>query len=331
MACSLLVLFSLLAVRTFASAAVETDAQSTSYGVDVSFPIHHRVASNYPWLPHNVHPDTFQPPAGLQDSPLQPLGDRQALFSQHLQDCRTHYQEDAFMCDTFEEYRMLMNQRQPQSMKNYTRVGFEKIRAPDTVVQLVQDFWQQNQHKAVPEVWTAGNHFINHWDAPTELVSIDDRHLRGSGPTLKEHIWAAASATLEEWTSQELEPCSMYGIRVYHDGAIMLPHVDRLPLVASAMINVAQQTEQPWPFELYDHDGVAHNVTLDPGDMLLFESHSVIHGTYGWGISNSARAIPFCFPIRLTPPSLHVRIPQRPCRPPISTQGTLLRNALYAL
>lgn len=26
------------------------------------------------------------------------------------------------------------------------------------------------------------------------------------------------------------------------------------------------------------HDGVAHNVTLDVGDMLLFESHSILHG-----------------------------------------------------
>ena len=30
--------------------------------------------------------------------------------------------------------------------------------------------------------------------------------------------------------------------------------------------------------EIYDHSGRAHNVTLHPGDMLLFESHSVIHG-----------------------------------------------------
>jgi hypothetical protein len=49
--------------------------------------------------------------------------------------------------------------------------------------------------------------------------------LRGSGAKLKEHIWAAASATMEEWTNQELQPCSLYGIRVYKEGAIMLPHV----------------------------------------------------------------------------------------------------------
>lgn len=119
---------------------------------------------------------------------------------------------------------------------------------------------------------------VNHWEAPTFLISVDDKGLRGSGPELKEQIWAAASATLEEWTSQELQPVSMYGIRVYGEGTVMMPHVDRLPLVASAMICVAQDVDEPWPTEVFDHNGRAHNVTLEPGDMLLFESHSVVHG-----------------------------------------------------
>jgi hypothetical protein len=40
------------------------------------------------------------------------------------------------------------------------------------------------------------------------------------------------------------------------------PHsVDRLPLVASAILNVAQDVDEPWPTEIYDHQGRAHNVT----------------------------------------------------------------------
>jgi len=48
--------------------------------------------------------------------------------------------------------------------------------------------------------------------------------------------------------------------------------------VSSAIINVAQDVDEPWLLEVYDHDGIAHNVTMDPGDMVLYESHSVIHG-----------------------------------------------------
>ena len=54
--------------------------------------------------------------------------------------------------------------------------------------------------------------------------------------------------------------------------------VDRLPLVSSAIIQVDQDLNEPWPVEVYDHAGNAHNVTMKPGDMVLYESHTVIHG-----------------------------------------------------
>ena len=52
----------------------------------------------------------------------------------------------------------------------------------------------------------------------------------------------------------------------------------RLPLVISAIINVAQDVDDEWPLEVIGHDGVAVNVTLEPGEMILYESSSVIHG-----------------------------------------------------
>jgi hypothetical protein len=48
--------------------------------------------------------------------------------------------------------------------------------------------------------------------------------------------------------------------------------------VSSAIINVAQDVDDPWPLEVIGHDGKAVNVTMEPGDMVLYESHSVIHG-----------------------------------------------------
>jgi prolyl 4-hydroxylase len=126
---------------------------------------------------------------------------------------------------------------------------------------------------------------------------------------------------------------SVYGVRTYHNQSILAPHVDRLPLVSSAIINVAQDVDEDWLLEVYDHQGVgmsrvvlrtrwifrrlvsraprtilfhfrlAHNVTMEPGDLgrldclrarrsllldafsdfifhvtVLYESHSVIHG-----------------------------------------------------
>lgn len=259
-------------------------SETTLYSYDVSFPIHNPVSTNYPWLPHNQklyggdETRTIDVPPEYKEMPIQPLGNRQEAYLNHLQGCRNMYSSSPEACDHYEYHRMLMNQRQPQSIKNYTETGFKVIRSPEHVVELIQEFWAKNHYKGKEEKWTPGNVYINHWDNPTYLISVDDAGLRGSGTKLKEHIWAAASATLESWTSEELQPCSMYGIRVYGEGAVMLPHVDRLPLVVSAMINVAQDVDEDWITEVYSHDGQAYNVTLQPGDMLLFESSSVIHG-----------------------------------------------------
>jgi len=95
---------------------------------------------------------------------------------------------------------------------------------------------------------------------------------------LKQNIWNAARSVIQEWTGQELTECSLYGIRIYYEDSILATHVDRLPLVSSAIINVAQDVDEPWPLEVYGHDGKATNVTMEPGDMVLYESHSVLHG-----------------------------------------------------
>jgi hypothetical protein len=119
---------------------------------------------------------------------------------------------------------------------------------------------------------------------------VEDTTLRGAGLVLKQKLWDAAQNTLEEWTGEKLTPCSLYGVRIYQEGAVLATHVDRVPLVTSAIINVAQDVDEPWPIEVYAHDGKAYNVTMEPGDMVLYESHSVLHGTY---VNKLSRL--FCF------------------------------------
>jgi prolyl 4-hydroxylase len=98
------------------------------------------------------------------------------------------------------------------------------------------------------------------------------------GSELKQQLWNAARDTISEWTGQQLAECSLYGIRIYKEGSVLAPHVDRLPLVSSAIINVDQDVDEPWPIEVIGHDGVAVNITMEPGDLVLYESHSILHG-----------------------------------------------------
>jgi hypothetical protein len=233
-----------------------------SSGVDASFPTHY----------------------------LPPDEEREPEYQNFIRGCINYYNHRATPrnkplhsneCEESEIDRIDMNLNQPRVMQNYTALGFQKMRAPKDIQELLTTFWTTNQHYQQTERWGPGDTHINHWEAPTHMVSVDNPHLVGGGMDLKNHIWEAAKSTLQDWIGNDrfpLSPSSLYGVRVYKRGSILAPHVDRLPLVTSAIINVAQDVEEPWPLEVIAHDGKAYNVTLDVGDMLLYESHSVIHG-----------------------------------------------------
>ena len=56
----------------------------------------------------------------------------------------------------------------------------------------------------------------------------------------KESIWDVIYPVLSEWTGQELSHSSLYGIRIYKEGAVLAPHVDAFPLITAAILNVDQ-------------------------------------------------------------------------------------------
>lgn len=142
---------------------------------------------------------------------------------------------------------------------------------------LLYNHWEVNKNAREKEQWSSGNIYVNWWESPTYMVSVENNNLRGAGFSLKNKIWSAVQPVVEEWTGMELKPTSQYGIRIYTEGALLSPHVDRLPLVSSCIINVAQDVDEPWPLEVIDRRGMAVNVTMNPGDMVLYESGSLIH------------------------------------------------------
>ena len=67
-------------------------SKSTSYGMDVSFPIRQdHVTTNYDWLPHNTLPKLYPAPEGYVGMPIQPLGNRQEFYSEYIRGCIDHY------------------------------------------------------------------------------------------------------------------------------------------------------------------------------------------------------------------------------------------------
>lgn len=194
-------------------------------------------------------------------------------YTAYMNGCAEFFGQD--LCQKNEKERLARNARQPAAMKNLTTLGYIKVQTPAATHEILANHLETFQHNLDSEDWGTQTS-LNHWEAPVDVhdiqlfLSLEDRQI----------IQNEVQAELEKWAATLVTPISMYGIRVYRKGAILPPHVDRLPLVLSAIINVEQEEEgdEEWPLEVIGHDGKAVNLTLQAGEMILYESHSVIHG-----------------------------------------------------
>lgn len=158
-------------------------------------------------------------------------GCNRAIQLEKPEEVRASYK---FECFKKEEIRLHMNRLQPRSSYNFTELGYEKRRAPQDLFDSIKAFYDKNKAHAVEE-WPSVNNYQNTWECPSTLVRLEDQDLDGGGPDMQEYIWNSTKQVMEEWVGLELRPVSLYGIRQYHRGSVLAPHVDRMPLVVSAI------------------------------------------------------------------------------------------------
>ena len=67
-------------------------------------------------------------------------------------------------------------------------------------------------------------------------------------------------------------------MRVYRNGSNLVSHADRSEThVVSAILHVAHDLDEPWPLEIEDHDGRVHALSLEPGQLVYYESAKQYH------------------------------------------------------
>lgn len=183
-------------------------------------------------------------------------------------------QRVAEMREACHERRQGHNRDQPSWVHHFNDVPFKKTRVPPALWAEIQRWFTENRHREIQEGWPAGDCYTNAHDVPTTIVTLTD--------SMRTHIYEGVKPVLEEWIggTTPLYPTSAYGIRLYHRGAVLYKHCDRLTTHAvSAIINVAQfGLKEPWPLQIHDHQGRKHTVLMQPGDMVLYESASAVHG-----------------------------------------------------
>jgi hypothetical protein len=161
------------------------------------------------------------------------------------------------------------------NVPKYTATGFQKVKLPESLHKAVQESYRMRRKSSRPESSQPafGLNCNTGYDNDDWIVNPDP----GPLSAVTEHI----RQLLSDWTGQNVnEKTSVYGVREYHRGSICGLHVDNTETHAfSAIYNVDQRgMDEPWKSDYVTHQGEEGQVTLEPGEILLYESASSLHG-----------------------------------------------------
>jgi len=151
-------------------------------------------------------------------------------------------------------------------------LGFKKARLPEDVFASIGSFYYNNRHNDVREEWNGKGVFVNWWETDCYFIQV---------PWDMKSIWQVRLRELvEAWAGVPVEQTDMYGLRKYVQGARLLTHVDRETTHAvSLIVNIAQgNLTEPWPVEANDHADRLHEIVMQPGDIVYYESAKSLHG-----------------------------------------------------
>ena len=168
-----------------------------------------------------------------------------------------------------------------QVFGSVTKDGYKKIRTPSGIQRMLKEFLFECCPN--PMEMNCGRK-----ESKESLIKGYEDESDGArsrvcdvSKELSDHIGRAYLDIFQKWYGgdDELEITSIYGVRSYHSGATLQMHVDRPKThVVSAILNVAQDLDEDWPLLIHDFDYTPHNITMAPGESVLYESMTLSHG-----------------------------------------------------
>ncbi|MCP4966017.1 MAG: 2OG-Fe(II) oxygenase [bacterium] len=158
------------------------------------------------------------------------------------------------------------NELATRYIPSFTPRGFEAAPVPTSTYLRLREFVDQGIMSAGPEPGAGDDPFlVGHPD----FIPL--------GP-LAEDVLAELKPMHERWAGFPLVPSAAYGVRVYRDGHRLLPHVDRIEThVISSVVHLMHDTDTPWHLRIVDVDGDSHDVALEEGEMVFYESARSVH------------------------------------------------------
>eukprot|EP01038_Epipyxis_sp_PR26KG_P004435 gene4435-6274_t len=157
-------------------------------------------------------------------------------------------------------------------VRTFTELGFNRGRLPHDLWGSISAYYYNNRNNKVLEEWGGKGVFVNWWEADCFFIPMPWE--------LKRYWQSRLKDLVEQWSGVELELTDIYGMRRYEEGARLLTHVDREHThAASLIINVAQgNIRKPWHIEVYDFADRLHEIEMNEGDIVYYESARCLHG-----------------------------------------------------
>src|SRR5262245_10821840 len=135
------------------------------------------------------------------------------------------------------------------------------------------------------KIW---DHFVEHvryfrFEGEIDIVKTSNPNtfptLLYDDPAFNAQICDILKPTHEQWSGMSLVTANVYGIRVYQNSSYLHNHVDLIQShVISSTICVDHRLNKPWPFYIEDVNGHGHEIVLQPGEVLFYESAKLKHG-----------------------------------------------------
>ena len=159
---------------------------------------------------------------------------------------------------------------QARLMRNFTVPQWEVVKAPPEIhAKLLKNV---RDHLANPRREREDDATAHSGvEGPNEPDFIDQERLNYE-------VLDALKPLHEAWCQCELEPTSVYGVRLYREGATLVDHLDVPEThVISSILHIDSKLDAPFPIEIQDVTGDYAAVDLEPGEMMFYESAKCFH------------------------------------------------------
>ncbi len=217
----------------------------------------------------------------FRENEYRPLED-QKLANQHHSKTKTPIQvegKEPYLV-RIEEVDGILHARygDKSNIPKITKEGFKKLSIPKELYSTVLKFYDEGLSSSFPE-FDPNNEkdhardYISSKEVqfPTRMIELTEE--------MKTIIFDGLQSILEDWSGRVIQRTYCYGIRIYNQGAVLKKHTDGFETrIVSGILNIDQKVDEPWALQIDDHQGVEHELYLEPGEMILYESAILDHG-----------------------------------------------------